>query len=344
MSECILGIDTSCDDTAAGVVSSTMEVHSSVIASQIDQHAPFGGVVPEVASRAHLEQIGSVIERALSAAHISTPSQLHAVAVTRGPGLAGALIVGVSAAKALALAYGLPIVGVNHLEGHLYSAALGDVPFSYPGVVLLVSGGHTLLAEVPAPGSYRMIGATRDDSVGEAYDKVARLLGLGYPGGPVIDRLAGQGSDCLGFPRPMIDDGLDLSFSGLKTAVVQRVRKEPDLPVEDIAASFAAAVMDVLVRKSELAIRAVRPVSFAVVGGVAASPILRERMKAECDRLGVPLSIPPLAYATDNGAMIAAAAWPRLQHLGPDGLDFAIDPGLDLTGPDVAASVRVQQV
>jgi N6-L-threonylcarbamoyladenine synthase len=222
-SRLLLAIETSCDETAAAVVDDALVVRSSVVASQIDLHAAFGGVVPELASRAHTETITAVVARALEEAGVAGPD-LGAVAVTSGPGLVGALLVGIATAKALALGWGVPVVAVNHLEGHLASVYLAgeDVPF--PQTALLVSGGHCMLTRATAPGTYELLGETLDDSVGEAYDKVARFLGLGYPGGPVLDRMAAQGEDTLGFPRPMLAEGYVFSFSGLKTAVVNHVR------------------------------------------------------------------------------------------------------------------------
>ena len=223
MSGTLLAIETSCDETAAAVIDDTLAVRSSVVASQIDLHAEFGGVVPELASRAHLETVTPIVERALREAGIAG-TDLTAVAVTSGPGLVGALLVGIATAKALALGWGVPVVGVNHLEGHLASVYLADRAVPFPQIALLVSGGHCMLTRCTEPGRYELLGETVDDSIGEAYDKVARFLGLGYPGGPVLDRLAATGEDVLGFPRPMLAEGYTFSFSGLKTAVVNYVR------------------------------------------------------------------------------------------------------------------------
>jgi N6-L-threonylcarbamoyladenine synthase len=238
----------------------------------------------------------------------------------------------VSAAKALSLAWRKPVVGVNHLEGHIASASLGTDKLSYPCLVLLVSGGHSMLVRVEAPGDLTVLGSTRDDSAGEAYDKVARLLGLGYPGGPVVDRLAAKGTDSLKFPRPLIDEGLDFSFSGLKTAVAYYLRREPRVAPEAVAASFAAAVMDVLVAKLEAALARDAFECVAVVGGVAASPVLRARLGELRDRCGIRILLPPAKLATDNGAMIAAAGWTRYRTRGGDPLDFSVDPSLSLPG------------
>ncbi len=329
MTEVMLGVETSCDETAAAVVSEDLEVVSSVVSSQMELHARYGGVVPELASRVHVSEVIPVISQAMAEAGVDG-SDLTAVAVTRGPGLIGSLLVGVAAAKALALAWKKPVVGVNHLEGHLASASLGEDTVEYPCLVLLVSGGHSLLARVPSPGVYESLGSTRDDSAGEAYDKVARLLGLGYPGGPAIDRLAAQGTDVLSFPRPMLRDGLDFSFSGLKSSVANYLRRHSEFDPADVAASFAAAAMDVLVGKLEAALGLDSYRCVAVVGGVAASPQLRRRLAEMRRRRGVKICLPPLALATDNAAMIAAAAWPQYRAGGGDPLAFEADPGLRL--------------
>src|SRR5579875_1160363 len=234
----VLAIETSCDETAAAVVVDGREVLSSVVSSQVDIHAAFGGVVPEVAGRAHVDLLTPVVTEALSRAGMGG-RDLDAVGATIGPGLIGSLLVGVSAAKAYSLAWGVPFVGVNHMEGHLHAAFLEDPEMALPAVVLLVSGGHTLLIHMTAEGRYRLLGQTIDDAAGEAFDKVARFLGLGYPGGPVIDRLAAQGSPtAVAFPRGLRGEGYDFSFSGLKTSVINYVRKNPSVPTADIAASF----------------------------------------------------------------------------------------------------------
>ncbi|MCP4657425.1 MAG: tRNA (adenosine(37)-N6)-threonylcarbamoyltransferase complex transferase subunit TsaD [bacterium] len=329
MTELMLGVETSCDDTGAAIVTEDLEVVSNIVSSQMEIHARYGGVVPEIASRVHVSEVIPVVSQAMTEAGVSG-GDLTAVAVTRGPGLIGSLLVGVSVAKALALTWKKPVVGVNHLEGHLASASLGQDTVEYPCLVLLVSGGHSLLARVSSPGVYVVLGSTRDDSAGEAYDKVARLLGLGYPGGPAIDRLAPEGSDVLKFPRPMIHDGLEFSFSGLKSAVANYLRRETEYVPEDVAASFAAAVMDVLLAKLERALERADFRSVAVVGGVAASPLLREQLAEMSRRRSIKVCLPPLAMATDNAAMIAAAAWPRYRANGGDPLDFEADPGLRL--------------
>ncbi len=325
----LLAIETSCDETAAAVVEEDGTVLSSVVASQTDLHAAFGGVVPELASRAHVELISSVVDRALSDAHVSGVD-LEAVAVTSGPGLVGALLVGISFAKAVALGWSIPVVEVNHLEAHLASVYLadGDVPF--PQTALLVSGGHCLLTRTRQQGRYELLGETVDDSIGEAYDKVARFLGLGYPGGPVLDRLAADADDVLAFPRPMLGEGYAFSFSGLKTTVVNYVRANPGVPVADVAASFVAACMDVLCAKLRRALEEFGDPAVAIVGGVAASPILRARAQTLADEFGTRLLIPPQSMATDNAAMIGIAGWQRLSTAGPSDPAFGPQPDLRL--------------
>ena len=285
MSRTLLAIETSCDETAAAVVDEALSVRSSVVASQIDLHAAFGGVVPELASRAHVETVTPVVARALHEAGVSG-EDLTAVAVTSGPGLVGALLVGIATAKALALGWGIPVVGVNHLEGHLASVYLADPEVPFPQIALLVSGGHCMLTRCTEPGRYELLGETVDDSIGEAYDKVARFLGLGYPGGPVLDRLAAAGGDVLGFPRPMLGEGYAFSFSGLKTAVVNHVRSDPGFSEAEVAASFVAACMDVLIAKLRRALEEFGDPAVAIVGGVAASPILRARAQVLADEFG----------------------------------------------------------
>jgi N6-L-threonylcarbamoyladenine synthase len=329
VSDVILAIETSCDETATAVIDESFEVRSSVVASQIDLHAQFGGVVPELASRAHVELITAIVAQALDEAGVSGPD-LSAIAVTSGPGLVGALLVGISTAKALALGWGVPLVSVNHLEGHLASVYLSNRDVPFPHTALLVSGGHCMLTRTPRPGSYTLLGETVDDSIGEAYDKVARYLGLGYPGGPVLDRMAGSGEDRLNFPRPMLADGYDFSFSGLKTAVVNYVRKTPDFVIEDVAASFVGACMDVLCTKIRRALEKFGDGGIAVVGGVAASPVLRKRAQELADEFGSVLLIPPQALATDNAAMIGIAGWQKFAAHGAGGMSFGPEPDLRL--------------
>ena len=326
----LLAIETSCDETAAAVVADDGRVLSSVVASQIDLHATFGGVVPELASRAHVEVITSIVTQALVQAEVTGPD-LAAIGVTSGPGLVGALLVGIATAKSLALGWGLPVVAVNHLEGHLASVYLGDGDVPFPQTALLVSGGHCMLTRTPAMGRYELLGETVDDSIGEAYDKVARFLGLGYPGGPVLDRMAGDGKDVLAFPRPMLDEGYAFSFSGLKTAVVNYVRRHPEFVPEDVAASFVAACMDVLITKLRRALDEFGDPALAIVGGVAASPVLRARAQVLADEFGCRLLIPPHALATDNAAMIGVAAWHKLRVQGPSDERFGPEPDLRLS-------------
>ena len=309
----VLAIETSCDETAAAVVRGGREVLSSVVASQVDFHARFGGVVPEIASRKHTEAIVAVVDEALVSAGIGW-RDLHAIAVTQGPGLVGALVVGVAYAKGAALATGLPLVGVNHLEGHIYAARLLDAELEPPLIALLVSGGHTMIVHVAGWGRYEVLGRTLDDAAGEAFDKVAKLLGLGYPGGPVISRLAADGDPgAVPFPRAMLRSGdFDVSLSGVKTAVIQYVERERasgrPLNLPDIAASFQAAVVDVQVAKTVRAAeeRGVRSVVLA--GGVAANPSLREHLRTALSARGIALSVPDIDLCTDNATMIAAAA------------------------------------
>jgi len=336
---CVLAIETSCDETSVAVVRGSadgfgdLEVLANVVLSQVATHAPFGGVVPEVASRAHLDMLEAVVGEALAVAGLQTGdgAPVDAVAATCGPGLIGALLVGVSSAKALALAWDVPYVEVNHLEGHLFAVFLEQPDIALPMVVLLVSGGHTMLVSVSAPGRYRILGATVDDAAGEAFDKVARYLGLGYPGGPVIDRLSADGDrDAIRFPRGMIDEGLDFSFSGMKTAVINYVRRHPDAGNADLAAGFQEAVVDVLVTKALRAAARTGAQSVALGGGVAANSRLRERFAAAASDAGLTSHVPDRVLCTDNAAMIAAAAHWRLGQHGPTPLDGGAHPNLRL--------------
>jgi len=326
----ILGIETSCDETAAALVAGATNVLSSVVSSQVELHAQYGGVVPEIASRAHNQLIIPVTARAMVEAGIDERN-ITAVAATTGPGLIGALLVGVSAAKALALTWGVPFVAVNHLEAHLYAAFLEEPELEFPLVVLLVSGGHTMLISMEDHGRYRLLGQTLDDAAGEAFDKVARFLGLGYPGGPAIDRVAMQGDpQAINFPRAMLNDGLDFSFSGLKTSVINHVRKNPSVSTPDVAASFQAAVVDVLVTKARRAARDVGATALALGGGVAANSLLREQFLTACTEDGIGGFLPSRSMCTDNAAMIAAAGWHRLRLDGPSPLDVGADPNMKL--------------
>lgn len=326
----VLGIETSCDETAAAVVVGGRRVRSSVVSSQVDLHARYGGVVPEVASRAHVELLTPVIAESLVEAGLAD-REVGAVAATHGPGLVGALLVGVATAKALALVWDVPFVAVNHLEAHLHAALLDDPDVELPVIVLLVSGGHTLIVAMDAPGSYEVLGGTVDDAAGEAFDKVARYLGLGYPGGPAIDRLSGEGDpEAIRFPRAMMDDGLDLSFSGLKTAVINHVRRHPDVATPDVAASFQAAVVDVLVAKALRAAEQTGAKGLCLGGGVAANSLLRAEAVRRGEAAGLRVSLPSMAMCTDNAAMVAAAGWHRLVADGPSPLDTGAVPGLSL--------------
>lgn len=326
----VLAIETSCDETAASIVMGGNDVLSSIVSSQIDIHARFGGVVPEVASRAHLESIVPVIDAAIAEAGI-LPSRIDAVAATAGPGLIGALLVGVSAAKSLALVWNKPFIGVNHLEAHLYAGLLDDPTLEFPLVVLLVSGGHTMIIHMKGHGDYTVLGRTIDDAAGEAYDKVARYLNLGYPGGPVIDRIASEGNPhAVEFPRAMMHDGLDVSFSGLKTSVINHVRKNPGMSNVDVAASFQAAVVDVLCAKTIKAAQQVGANGIVLGGGVSANSFLRSEMSRRGGDAGFKVALPSRAMCTDNAAMIAAAAWHRLKSDGPRELDCGAYPNLKL--------------
>jgi N6-L-threonylcarbamoyladenine synthase len=329
----VLAIETSCDETAAAVVEDGRHVLSSVVSSQTDIHSAFGGVVPEIASRAHLELLGPVVSEAMARAGTG-PQDLAAVAATVGPGLVGSLIVGVSAAKAYAWSWGLPFVGVNHMEGHLHAAFLEGPALSLPTVVLLVSGGHTMLICMEGSSGqfeYRLLGQTIDDAAGEAFDKVARFLGLGYPGGPAIERAARAGDPrAIAFPRGLATSGYDFSFSGLKTSVVRYMKAGPGAELADVAASFQEAVVDVLATKTRKAAAEVQAKAICIGGGVAANTSLRERVKRMCAQDGRRAFIPSRAMCTDNAAMIGATAWYRLRQDGPTPLDVAVDPNLAL--------------
>jgi N6-L-threonylcarbamoyladenine synthase len=330
----ILGIESSCDETAAAVVRDGKEVLSNVIASQIAVHSPYGGVVPEIASRKHVEAILPVISRALEEAK-TTAGGLDAIAATQGPGLVGALLVGLSAAKAMAYALRKPLLAVNHLEAHMHAAFLEREPLDAPFICLVASGGHTALYRVEPDGRSVPLGSTRDDAAGEAFDKVAKLLGLGYPGGVVIDRLAAEGDPhAYEFPRAMMEgDSLEFSFSGLKTSVGNFVRRhgQPSpgeraggLGLEDLAASFQEAVVDALVIKTIRATRLHGLRDVAMVGGVAANRRLRQKLREEASSSGLNLHMPPFEYCTDNAVMVAAAGYSVWKRSG-----FSMNP-LDL--------------
>ncbi|MFN8627955.1 MAG: tRNA (adenosine(37)-N6)-threonylcarbamoyltransferase complex transferase subunit TsaD [Candidatus Binatia bacterium] len=333
----ILAIESSCDDTAAAVLADRI-VLSSVVASQDDVHNRYGGVVPELASRSHIRNIVPVIEDALARAQV-TLADIDAIAATYGPGLVGSLLVGLSTAKAIAFARRLPFIGVNHLEGHLLSVQLDGSSTPFPYVALLVSGGHTSLYHAEDWGRYRLLGATRDDAAGEAFDKVAKTMGLGYPGGRVIDELARNGNpSAIRFPRARLKpqrgpERFDFSFSGLKTAVWQYVRDHPidgDSAAADIAASFQEAVVDMLLDTTFAAAHTVASPRVVVAGGVSANSRLRHRAQAAAPEFGVTVSIPPIRYCTDNAAMIALAAAPRLERGEADPLSLNALADLEL--------------
>lgn len=330
MSNLVLAIETSCDETSVAVVENGSHMLSNVVSSQIEIHAPFGGVVPEVASRAHLETLEPVLSQAMKEAGVE-PADLTAVAATNGPGLIGALLVGVTAAKTLAMAWGKPYVGVNHLEGHLFAAFLERPDLQVPMITMLVSGGHTSIVHVKDRGDYEVVGSTLDDAAGEAFDKVARYLGLGYPGGPVIDRMAQEfEGEPIHFPRGLMDGSLDFSFSGMKTSVINYVRKHPDTANDALAAGFQEAVVDVLVTKCMQAVETYGVKSACLGGGVAANSALRARFAQECEARGVDALVPARQFCTDNAAMIAAAGHWRLQADGPTPLDTGATPNLGL--------------
>ncbi len=321
----VLGIESSCDETAASVVSDGAEALSNVIASQIDVHGKYGGIVPEIASRKHMEAIIPVTRQALDDAGVSM-NDIEGIAVTRGPGLVGSLLVGLSAAKAMAFAAGIPFVGVNHIVGHIAAIFLTDRIPAFPFTALVVSGGHTHIYLVRGFGDFQIMGQTRDDAAGEAFDKAARMLGLGYPGGVVIDRLAKEGNPAaVAFPRAM-KGSVDFSFSGLKTALLNYIkgRKEPisEDEVPDIAASYQEAIVDVLVGKTLKAAEGASVPRVVVCGGVASNSRLRERFFEAGERMGTEIFIPPPVLCTDNAAMIAVAGNSLLCDGRRDGLDL----------------------
>ncbi|CDM66311.1 tRNA (adenosine(37)-N6)-threonylcarbamoyltransferase complex transferase subunit TsaD [Pyrinomonas methylaliphatogenes] len=342
----VLGIETSCDETAAAVVRDCKELVSSVISSQTDVHKRFGGVVPELASREHLERIEPIVEEAMGRAQVGF-DEIDGIAVTVGPGLIGSLLVGLCYAKGLAYALGRPIVGVNHLEGHIYSVVFDNPPVEHPALALIVSGGHTHMFYVPRPGQYKIVARTRDDAAGEAYDKVAKMLGLGYPGGPIIERLAREGDPrAVRFSLPKISDRRpDFSFSGLKTAVSKYVRetglqpvKEGETPsqaIKDLAASFQDVVIRSLVSTTERVAAEHQPKTLIVAGGVACNMALREAMSAMAERLGIPVYFPSRHLSTDNAAMIAAAGSVKLAAGERAGLDLNADVSLRLQNIEV---------
>ncbi len=330
----VLGIETSCDETGVAVIEG-YHVKSSVLSSQVDEHARFGGVVPEVAARAHVEAIRPLAHQAITRAGIH-PDQLDAIAVTRGPGLVGALSVGYAYGKSFAYCLGKPLFGIDHMEGHLFAPRLSFDGYKPPAVVLLASGGHSQIVHVKSWGDYEILGGTIDDAAGEAFDKLARFMGLGYPGGPAIDADATGGDpEAVQFPRALKDRPFDFSFSGLKTSVITYLEKAKESgslpPRSDVSASIQEAIVDVLVDKTFNAVESTGVQIVGAGGGVLANRRLREKLESEANRRGVGLFVPEPALCTDNGAMIASVAVDRL-HAGfePDALTLDVDPGLGL--------------
>ena len=327
----ILAIETSCDETAAAVVENGRNILSNIISSQVDLHAQFGGVFPEVASRRHIEVIHTVVNHALEEAHMGL-DDIDCIAVTRGPGLVGSLLVGVNMAKGLALARHKPFLGINHIEGHIYSLWLSEQvdEIEFPLLTLVVSGGHTELYLMTDHGAYQHLGGTLDDAAGEAFDKVGRVLGLPFPGGPAIDKLAPEGNAAaFKFPRAVMDDGFNFSFSGLKTAVSRQIKHfdKRKLPVADLAASFQTAVVEALVTKTERAAHAFGVTAVHLAGGVSANRELRETMR---NQLPIPVRYPPPILCTDNAAMIGAAAHWHFINGRRDSLNLDVTPSLQL--------------
>lgn len=330
----IMGIETSCDETAVAIVKNGREILANVVASQIESHKRFGGVVPEIASRHHVEQITLVLEEALAQADVDI-KDLDAIAVTEGPGLVGALLIGVNSAKALAFANGIPLVGVHHIAGHIYANRLVS-EMKFPLLSLVVSGGHTELVYMKEHGHFEVIGETRDDAAGEAYDKVARTLNLPYPGGPHIDRLAHEGKATIDLPRAWLEEGsYDFSFSGLKSAVINVVhntqQRGEEIVPEELAASFQESVIDVLVTKTKKAVKEYGVKQLLLAGGVAANKGLRETLSTEFADSDVEIVIPPLSLCTDNAAMIAAAGSVMFEKGQRASLTLNGNPGLEIT-------------
>lgn len=318
----ILGIDTSCDDTSAAVVEDGKKILSNIVSAQESIHAIYGGIVPELASRRHIEMIWPVVDEALKAARVGLDG-LAAIAVCYGPGLIGSLLVGCSFAKAISFSKAIPLVPVNHLEGHIFSCFLEETSPEFPFLSLIVSGGHTSLYRVDGFGAYRELGRTRDDAAGEAYDKVSKVLGLGYPGGPAIDRIAQEGNPvAIDFPRAYLPDSLDFSFSGLKTAVFNYLKSLPRVSANDICASFQRAVVDVLVRKTEWAMQKEGIRRITLSGGVAANSGLRRGFRRMAEEKGADVFMPSIQYCTDNAAMIAAAGYHHYESCDIAGMDL----------------------
>lgn len=329
----ILAIETSCDETSVAIVENGKIIRSNVISSQIETHQRYGGVVPEVASRKHVESITWMLEEAVTEAGVSL-HELSAIAVTEGPGLIGALLVGVVAGKALACALDLPLIGVHHIAGHIYANQLVH-ELVYPSISLVVSGGHTELILLEGPGQFRIIGRTRDDAAGEAYDKIARAMGLPYPGGPHVDRLAQEADSEIKMPRSWLEaDSYDFSFSGLKSAVLNVVNQSKmrgeTVQVAQIAKGFQASVIDVLVEKASRAVKEYGAKQLLLAGGVAANKGLRSRLYERCEQLGVPLLVPPHRLCTDNAAMIGAAAFLKWDKQEFDSMELKAEPQLKL--------------
>jgi N6-L-threonylcarbamoyladenine synthase len=329
----IMAIETSCDETSVAIIENGTIIRSNIVSSQIETHQQFGGVVPEIASRKHVEMITWIVEESLKAAQLEL-SDLSAIAVTQGPGLVGALLVGIIAAKSLSLALDIPLIGVHHIAGHIYANQLIH-PLEYPLISLVVSGGHTEIVYMQAPGQFQIIGKTRDDAAGEAYDKVARALGLPYPGGPFLDRLAQEANVGITLPRAWLEpDSYDFSFSGLKSAVLavinQAKMKGLTLDPAHVAKGFQESVVEVVVEKALRAVKAFGAKQLLLAGGVAANRGLREHLTASCAKIGVPLLIPPLNLCTDNAAMIGAAAFLKWERQQFASLDLKADPSLSL--------------
>lgn len=337
----VLGIESSCDETAAAIVKDGEKMLSSVISSQIALHKPYGGVVPELASREHLEKIQPVVDEALQKANVAL-HEIDAIAVTQGPGLVGALLVGVNYAKALAFGLEIPLVGVNHIEGHVYSVVFENPPIEHPALALIVSGGHTNIFLMPEEGKYKVVSRTRDDAAGEAFDKVAKMMGLGYPGGPIIEKIAKEGDPHkVKFTKPKISDGRpDLSFSGIKTAVVRymnengiepvRSGEDPNQQIKDLAASFQHSVIGLLTGTLEKLAIEHQPKTLIVAGGVACNLYLRDRTEELSAKLGIPVYFPSKHLSTDNAAMIAAAGTYHLRSGKIDELSMTADVTLRL--------------